>query len=144
MRRHLVFDKIEAGTEQQFILRVGRRVYFASGSAELDEVARETLDLQAVWLRQYPDWLVKLQGFADDPGSNERNIQLSAERAKAVMDYLASQGVDPQRMWAKGYGTDRPVRNCPETACKVQNRRVVVNLRREFDGAAPQYVARQS
>ena len=37
------------------------------------------------------------------------------------------------RMWAKGYGKDREVRDCPDKACKVQNRRVVTNLRNERD-----------
>ena len=45
------------------------------------------------------------------------------------MGYLASAGVATNRMWAKGYGNDRAVRECAERACKVQNRRVVANLR---------------
>jgi len=36
-------------------------------------------------------------------------------------------------MWAKGYGNDREVRDCTERSCKVQNRRVVSNLRTERD-----------
>ncbi len=133
------FSEVRQGTEEEFIMDAGRRIYFASGSAQLDDVATETLDLQAAWLVKHRKWLVKLQGFADDPGSSEGNVALSRERADAVMDYLASKGVNRERMWAKGYGTERPVRNCPETSCKVQNRRVVVNLRTEFDAAAPQY-----
>ncbi len=133
------FADVRQGTEEEFIMDAGRRVYFASGSAQLDDVAMETLDLQAAWLVRHRGWLVKLQGFADDPGSDAKNVTLSRERADVVMAYLASKGVSPQRMWAKGYGMDRPVRNCSQTACKVQNRRVVVNLREEFDAAAPQY-----
>lgn len=138
------FADIKSGSEENFIMTAGRRVYFTSGSAELDDVARETLDLQAAWLNSHRSWLVKLQGFADDPGSGEANVKLSDRRAKAVMDYLASKGVSPQRMWAKGYGKERLVRNCPEITCKAQNRRVVVNLREEFDAAAPQYRGNQS
>jgi peptidoglycan-associated lipoprotein len=133
------FAEVKAGTEEDFIMAVGRRIYFKSRSAELGEVARETLDLQAAWLIRHPNWLVKLQGFADDPGSGGANVKLSTKRADAVMTYLADRGVNRQRMWAKGYGKERPVRNCSEISCKAQNRRVVVNLRRQFDGAAPQY-----
>ncbi|TIT24695.1 MAG: OmpA family protein, partial [Mesorhizobium sp.] len=50
-----------------------------------------------------------------------------------VMDYLAAGGIDRNRMWAKGYGKDRLVRDCPDTACRSQNRRVVSNLRDERD-----------
>ena len=49
------------------------------------------------------------------------------------MAYLAAGGVAQSRMWAKGYGKDRVVRDCTDKACKVQNRRVVTNLRNERD-----------
>ncbi len=130
------YEQIAAGSEEELVMNAGRRVYFSSGSAELDDVARETLDLQAQFLNSNPKWLVKLQGFADDPGNNNA---LSDKRAKAVMAYLASKGVDPQRMWAQGYGKERLVRDCPDISCKALNRRVVTNLRTEFDEAAPQF-----
>ncbi len=133
------FSNIKPDSEEYFVVNIGRRVYFTSGSAELDEIARETLDLQAAWLVRNRKWLIKLQGFADDPGSDSANVALSKKRAEAVMDYLASKGVDKRRMWAKGYGKERLVRNCASLSCKAQNRRVNVNLRKEFDAAAPQY-----
>ena len=119
-------------------MEVGRRVYFTRNSAELDDVARETLDLQATWLQRHPRWLIKVQGHSDDPGIELANVALSDKRASAVFNYLASKGVSPQRMWTQGYGRKRLVRDCPELACKALNRRVVVNLRTEFDDAAPQ------
>ncbi len=132
------YAPVQAGSEEDFIMNAGRRIYFASGSADLDDVARETLDIQAAWLTRNANWLVKLQGYSDDPGSASANTALSSKRATNVMNYLASKGINPQRMWAKGNGKERPVRDCPETSCKAQNRRVVVNLRTEFDDAAPQ------
>jgi peptidoglycan-associated lipoprotein len=130
------FANVEPGTEEDFILNVGRRTYFAEGSATLDETAKVTLDNQIEWLKKYPSWLVKLQGFADDPGSDADMKKLSAARAKAVMDYLVAGGINPDRMWSKGYGMERIVRECPDKSCKVQNRRVISNLRTEKDGAA--------
>ena len=123
------FQNVQPGSEEDFILNVGRRTYFTQGSAELDLVAKTTLDGQAAWLRKYPSWLVKLQGFADDQGSAAQMVTLSQKRADVVMAYLTSQGIDGSRMWAKGYGKDRLVRACTENSCKVQNRRVVTNLR---------------
>ncbi len=130
------FANVEPGSEEDFILNIGRRTYFAEGSAALDSTAKVTLDNQIEWLKKYPYWLVKLQGFADDPGSDEELKKLSAARAKAVMDYLVAGGIDPNRLWSKGYGTERIIRDCPEKSCKVQNRRVISNLRTEKDGAA--------
>lgn len=132
------FGSIRDGSEEDFILNVGRRTYFAAGSAEIDQTARMTLDRQAEWLSANKGWKIKLQGFADDPGSDDANVALSRHRAQAVMDYLASKGVDPARMWAKGYGKERIVRDCADITCTSQNRRVISNLRDEFDDAAPQ------
>lgn len=127
------FANAGPGSEEDFILNVGRRIFFTSGSATLDATAKATLDKQAAWLTANPRWLAKLQGFADDPGSDAAQVTLSQKRADASMAYLVSKGVDAKRLWAKGYGKDRMVRDCPDTACKVQNRRVVVNLRNEYD-----------
>lgn len=130
------FANIEPGSEEDFILNVGRRTYFAQGSAELDATAKVTLDNQIAWLKKHPRWLVKVQGFADDPGSEAAIVALSKRRAEAVMAYLTAGGVDRDRLWAKGYGRERLVRDCPDTACRVMNRRAVSNLREEKDGAA--------
>ncbi|MET3855528.1 OmpA family protein [Rhizobium sp. OAE497] len=123
------FENVSAGSEEDFILNVGRRTYFTQDSAALDSVAKATLDNQAAWLARNPTWLIKLQGFADDSGSPAAMQSLSQKRADAAMAYLVSKGVDPKRMWAKGYGNDREVRDCTDRSCKVQNRRVVTNLR---------------
>lgn len=127
------FENVKAGSEEDFILNVGRRIYFTQDSATLDSVARVTLDSQATWLNNNPNWLLKLQGFADDSGSEAQMTALSQKRADAAMAYLASKGVDARRMWAKGYGQDREVRDCEDRSCKVQNRRVVSNLRTQRD-----------
>ncbi len=116
------------GSEQDFMVSVGRRTFFAQGSAALDDTARVTLDKQAQWLNQYPNWKVKLQGSADDPGTPAAQKALSQKRADAVRDYLASQGIAPERMLAKGYGREKIGEDCPEIECKSQNRRVVTNL----------------
>ena len=127
------FENVAAGSEEDFILNVGRRVYFTRDSAALDSVAMATLDNQAAWLNKNPNWLLKLQGFADDSGSASKMEALSQKRADAAMAYLASKGVDARRMWAKGYGNDREVRDCTDRSCQVQNRRVVTNLRTQPD-----------
>ena len=123
------FENVQPGSEQDFILSAGRRVYFTEGSAALDDTSRATLDNQIRFLQKYPKWFAKVQGFADDPGGNARMVQISQQRADAVMNYMISGGIAPGRLWAKGYGKERVVRECTERACKVQNRRVIVNLR---------------
>jgi peptidoglycan-associated lipoprotein len=118
---------VQGGTEEDFIVNVGRRTFFEEGSAVLDETAKVTLDKQAMWLNQYPQWKVKLQGFADDPGGAGEQKALSQKRAEAVKTYLASRGIAPDRMKAKGYGRDRLVGDCADIECQSQNRRVITN-----------------
>ena len=87
------FKNMQPGSEEDFILNVGRRTFFTAGSATLDLVAKTTLDGQIAWLNKYPQWLVKLQGFADDFGGDSAQVALSQKRADAVMAYLAAGGV---------------------------------------------------
>ena len=124
---------VRGGTEEDFIVNVGRRTFFEESSATLDDTALMTLDKQAEWLLQYPDWKVKLQGFADDPGTESEQKTLSQKRADAVRNYLASKGVPPERMKAKGYGRDRLVGDCSDIECKAQNRRVITNPQEKPD-----------
>lgn len=119
---------VTPGSEEDFMVSVGRRTFFKQSSAELDDTARTTLDKQAQWLNQYPQWKVKLQGSADDPGTPQAQTALSQKRADAVRNYLASQGIAQNRMLAKGYGRERIGEDCPEIECKSQNRRVITNL----------------
>ena len=55
------FENVQPGTEQDFILSAGRRVYFAQGSAALDDTAKATINNQIAFLQKYPKWYVKLQ-----------------------------------------------------------------------------------
>ena len=123
------FADVKSGSEEDFILNVGRRIYFTEGSAALDQTAKVTADNQVAFLRANPKWYAKLQGFADDPGGDGAMVKISQQRADAVMNYMIAQGIAPNRLWAKGYGKERVVRECTERACKVQNRRVITNLR---------------
>ncbi len=131
------FASVKNGSEQDFILHVGRRTYFDRGSAELDDTAKRTLKSQAAWLKEHPGWYAKLQGHADDPGNAAANQALSAKRAETVMAYLVQEGVPADRLWAKGYARKRLVRDCKQVECTAQNRRVITNLRREKDESAP-------
>lgn len=131
------FVDMRPGSEEDFMLNVGRRVFFEKGSAVISSEAQMTIDRQAEWLKKNPRWLVKVQGHADDPGSEAANKTLSTKRAEAVMAALITKGVPAKRMWTKGYGIERPVTDCDEISCQAQNRRVVVNLREEFDDSAP-------
>jgi peptidoglycan-associated lipoprotein len=116
------------GSQQDFIVNVGDRVFFESDSSELTPQARETLDKQAQWLNQYSRYAFTIEGHADERGTREYNIALGARRAQTVQAYLVSRGVMAQRMHTISYGKERPVAVCDDISCWSQNRRAVTVL----------------
>jgi predicted ATPase len=62
-------------------------------------------------------------------GTEEGNVTLSHDRAKAVNDYLISKGIAHERLTYQGYGSSKPVNNNVTEADKAQNRRTELNLR---------------
>ena len=116
------------GSQQDFVVNVGDRVFFESDSSELTVQSRTTLDKQAQWLQQYANYTFTVEGHADERGTREYNIALGARRAQAVRDYLASRGIQPGRMRTVSYGKERPVAVCNDISCWSQNRRSVTVL----------------
>jgi len=116
------------GSQQDFIVNVGDRVFFETDSTELTTQARTTLDKQAQWLAQYGSYAFTIEGHADERGTREYNIALGARRAQTVRDYLAARGIQPSRMRTVSLGKERPVAVCNDISCWSQNRRAVTLL----------------
>jgi peptidoglycan-associated lipoprotein len=116
------------GSQQDFVVNVGDRVFFESDSSELTPQSRATLDKQVQWLMQYSQYTFTIEGHADERGTREYNIALGARRGQTVREYLASRGIQPQRMRTISYGKERPVAVCNDISCWSQNRRAVTVL----------------
>ena len=116
------------GSQQDFVVNVGDRVFFETDSTELTPQARGTLDKQVQWLQLYNRYSFTVEGHADERGTREYNIALGARRAQTVRDYLAARGVDANRMRTISYGKERPVAVCNDISCWSQNRRAVTVL----------------
>jgi len=87
------------------------------------------LQKQAAWLQRYPTVVLMIEGHADERGTREYNLALSARRAQAVKDYLASLGVSGARLETISYGKERPVCVQSDEACWAQNRRGVSTIK---------------
>ncbi len=107
---------------------VGDRVLFAVDQSTLSTEAQATLDAQAGWLAQNPEYSALVEGHADEQGTSQYNIALGARRASAVQNYLISMGVAPSRLKTISYGKERPIEICSEESCYQQNRRAVTVL----------------
>ena len=117
------------GSQQDFVVNVGDRVFFETDSTELTPQSRATLDKQAQWLTQYSQYgQFTVEGHADERGTREYNIALGARRAQVARDYLISRGIQAQRMRTISYGKERPVAVCNDISCWSQNRRAVTVL----------------
>jgi peptidoglycan-associated lipoprotein len=116
------------GSQQDFVVNVGDRVFFETDSSELTEQARATLDKQAQWLNNYSRYSFTVEGHADERGTREYNIALGARRAQTVREYLVSRGIAANRMRTISYGKERPVAVCDDISCWSQNRRAVTVL----------------
>jgi peptidoglycan-associated lipoprotein len=116
------------GSQQDFVVNVGDRVFFESDSTELTPQSVATLEKQAQWLQTYSQYSFIVEGHADERGTREYNIALGARRAQTVRDYLVSRGVQAQRMRTISYGKERPVAVCNDISCWSQNRRAVTVL----------------
>jgi OOP family OmpA-OmpF porin len=86
-------------------------------------------------LQRYPQLRVEVAGHTDLCGTDEYNQSLSERRARAVYDYLTSNGVDAGRLAGPtGYGESRPLENTPQThpACRNErNRRTELNVQNQ-------------
>jgi len=114
------------GSQQEFLVTVGDRVFFDTDVTTLSPTATATLDKQAAWLNRYTNYQhILIEGHADERGTREYNIALGARRANAVMNYLISKGVASNRLSMKSFGKERPVAICDDISCWSQNRRAV-------------------
>jgi len=113
------------GSEADLQANIGDRVFFNEDQSSLTAEGKQTLMKQASWLAQYPNIVVQIEGHADERGTREYNISLSARRATAVRTFLIQQGISAARIATIAYGKERPASLCDAEECWSQNRRAV-------------------
>ena len=118
------FSGIVRGSYEDLIVNVGDRVYFSYDSFDLDDDAKELLQLQAAWLKQYNKTVI-IEGHCDERGTREYNLALGEKRAQAVKNYLNSLGIDSSSLSTISYGKERPAVIGSNDAAWSQNRRSV-------------------
>lgn len=98
-------------------------VRFGFDSAELDASGRDVLGRNLGWLRSNGRAKIEVEGHADSRGTIEYNLALGAKRAKAVKDYLVTQGVASERVSTISYGKELPLCHEETEDCWARNRR---------------------
>lgn len=84
-------------------------VYYDFDKSSLQQESFATLDRLVASLNQYPTLVIEIRAHTDSKGDDKYNMDLSEARAKTVVDYLVSKGIDKSRLQSKGYGATMPV-----------------------------------
>lgn len=106
-----------------------RNIFFETRKAELLPESHYELGRLVELLKNNPTLNVELGGHTDNVGSDEANKKLSAERAKAVHDYLTANGIPVSRLTYRGYGETRPVATNDTPEGRAANRRVEMTIK---------------
>ncbi len=112
---------------QRFARETNDTVNFAFNSAVLDGEAQVILRQQADWIRQFPEVRFRVYGHTDLVGSKGYNRRLGMRRARAVVNYLVTHGVDRARLEAVvSEGETQPL--IQTEARERRNRRTVTEV----------------
>lgn len=102
---------------------VMKNIFYNHDSYELLQESKIELNKLLAMLNEIKNLKIEVSGHTDNTGTNEYNLKLSENRAKAVANYLIAHGINAARISWKGYGESQPIadNNTPES--KAKNRR---------------------
>lgn len=118
----MVLERIEKN--KIFVLE---NIYYDLDKSEIRPDAARELDKLVTILTDNPELKIELSSHTDSRNTDEYNLALSDRRAKSAVDYLVSQGIDPTRLVAKGYGESKLL--IPDAQTEEEHQ---VNRRTEF------------
>jgi len=99
-------------------------VYFQFDRSEITDEGIALLDQKVDALQRNASVHLRIEGNADDSGSDEYNMALSQRRAAIVNRYFTDRGIDPSRIKLVSYGEERPAcTTTREEDCRSKNRR---------------------
>jgi chemotaxis protein MotB len=116
--------------QSEVFFDTGQAVLKPEGRAEVDKIAAAILELDKQIPKEIP-WVLRVDGHTDVRpigGGNRTNWDLSASRAIAVVQYMISKGVPPQRLVAAGFGEFQPIDNANTEEAYARNRRIELKL----------------
>ena len=105
-------------------------IYYDLAKWNIRADAGVELDKLVQTLNDNPSVKIELSSHTDCRGKAAYNLTLSEKRAKSAVDYLIKQGIDKDRLTAKGYGATKPVETCECSKCTEEQHQA--NRRTEF------------
>ena len=100
------------------------KAHFEFNASYITEYSRHKIDHVIATLKKYPDMKILVCGYASAMGTPDYNLKLSYKRAETVIEYMVSQGINKERLFAKAYGSENLVISSRDKRQNVLNRRV--------------------
>lgn len=100
-------EQFETATNLNKLLKP---IYFDFDKANLREDQIAVIDVDLKVLKENSKLFILLGGHADERGTREYNLRLSAMRAETIKQYICAQGIDPERIVTYAYGKDYPLK----------------------------------
>ena len=113
---------------------LGQRIHFEYDQASLTAEAKRILDAKAAALRAIPGVRLRIEGHADERGSDEYNLVLSNQRANEAKRYLVSLGIDATRLVTSGLGEEQPLDARSAESAWALNRRAEFRIDESLTG----------
>ena len=104
------------------------KVKFTGTSTTLGTASKAALDQIVTLMKENPGMSISVGAYTDNAGDDDKNMQLTQDRANAVKDYIVSKGIDESRVTAEGFGETMPVADNNTAAGRTKNRRVEIKL----------------
>jgi peptidoglycan-associated lipoprotein len=109
---------------QARIAEVFKPVYFSYDQSTISAEGQSTLQEIGKLMKEVPEITARVEGHADERGTNDYNMALGERRSKAVNDYLASYGIQASRLSTISYGEEKPAMEGHDESNWSKNRRV--------------------
>ncbi len=100
-----------------------KNIFFDTRKFDLKNESKIELDKLVMLLKDNPNLKIQIDGHTDNVGQEKDNELLSTNRAKAVVGYLLTKSINPQRLTSKGFGSTKPVSDNANEKGKALNRR---------------------
>ncbi len=108
---------------------IAKSINFAPGSNTISPKLFKSLDEVVAIMKKYPAFKLEIEGHTDNVGSPIANQRMSQKRVDALKRYFIGKGVDITRLYAVGYGLERPLASNKTAQGRAQNRRVELKVK---------------
>ncbi|MDH4329156.1 MAG: OmpA family protein, partial [Nitrospira sp.] len=131
-QRRVELTKEEKAAEKAAMEAGLQDVFFGYDQWTVAGNALEALNHDAVYLKEHPGAILRVEGHCDERGTSDYNLVLGDKRAKAARSYLIESGVSEKQVAIVSFGKERPFCSDHDESCYQQNRRghMLLNIRK--------------